>query len=209
MVPLRSIVPLNDITGCIYSATIYQIFYASHKFSLVMGPVLSSTNSTPWGAYRPAAITALVTAQAGTIQLGTHRLLGRESALVYRWSDFPRDTPPHCSSRDPHLRSLDPRSWATGTCATTTGMYMEYIFRYGDPEGGHCQGACHPQWFFTSRSKSARWLRHLSVCASHERYTVASVEGRKIYLHNFCPSGSQTAGRRAFYPLGYCATSWW
>ena len=56
---------------------------ASHQVSLVIGPVHSSTNSTSWGAYSPAAITALVTiqtySQAVNVQPGTHSLLGRES----------------------------------------------------------------------------------------------------------------------------------
>ena len=46
-----------------------------------------------------------------------------------------------------------------------------------DTKGGHCQGACCPQWFFMSHSMSERRHCHLCGLASHKRYTVSSVEG--------------------------------
>ena len=50
--------PFLYCTGCTYIAQHYIRFLcASHQFSLVIGPVCSSTNSTPWGEYSPAAIT--------------------------------------------------------------------------------------------------------------------------------------------------------
>ena len=48
------------------SATLIRFFCASHQFSPVIGPVNSSPNPTPWMAYSPAAITALVTIQTHT-----------------------------------------------------------------------------------------------------------------------------------------------
>ena len=50
--------------GCTYIAQHYNISMHFTSISLVTGPVRSSANSTPWGAYSPAAITALVTIHA-------------------------------------------------------------------------------------------------------------------------------------------------
>ena len=49
---------------------------------------------------------------------------------------------------------------------------------------------------FTSHSKSVRWLCHLHGHMSHKRYTVSSVEGQKVNLHKFCPSGNWTPDRQ-------------
>ena len=55
-------------------------------FSLVMGHVLSSINSTPRRAYSDAAITGLKVFKHTTITLqpGTHSLLGPESEHTLR-----------------------------------------------------------------------------------------------------------------------------
>ena len=52
-----------------------------------------------------------------------------------------------------------------------------------DTEGGHCQGACLPQWCFMYHLKPVRQHRHLCGHASHERYPASNVEGSEINLH--------------------------
>ena len=49
------------IIACTHTVQHYTKFPCpSHEFSLVMGPVRSSTNLTPWGAYGPSVNTPLV-----------------------------------------------------------------------------------------------------------------------------------------------------
>ena len=58
----------------------------------------------------------------------------------------------------------------------------------GDTESGHCQGACCSQWFFYVPLQG-QWDGSAILCdhASHERYTVSSVEGWEINLHRPIP----------------------
>ena len=77
---------------------------------------------------------------------------------------------------------------------TTHCMYMEYIVRYRDLEGGHCQGTCRPQWFFTSHSNSVRRNCHIRGLASREKYTACNVEGRETSLHKPLPQRASNPG---------------
>ena len=54
---------------------------------------------------------------------------------------------------------------------------------YGDTEGGHCQGACRPQWFFYVPLKVSETALPLYGHAGHEICPVSAVEGRDINLH--------------------------
>ena len=89
---------------------------------------------------------------------------------------------------------------------TTLCMYMEYRFRYRDTEDSHCQGTCGPQWyFFTSHSKSVRWLGHLHGHVSRERYTVSMAEGRAINISTNLP-GRETNPGSSTWQLGEHST---
>ena len=69
--------------GCTYIAQHYITFLcASHQFPPVIGPIRSSTNSTPWGSIQPCCYHGAgycSRTQAMTVQPGTHSLLGRDS----------------------------------------------------------------------------------------------------------------------------------
>ena len=52
-------------------------------------------------------------------------------------------------------------------------MYTEYGFTYRDREGGHCQGACRPQWFLYAPLNVSETQRPLRCHASYEKYTIS------------------------------------
>ena len=89
-------------------------------------------------------------------------------------------------------------------------MCMEYIFGCRHTEGGHCQGACRPQWLVYAHSKSVRELHHLHGHARHETCTVSNVEGQESF-HKFTRAGikppTADLAEERLYPPGYCATS--
>ena len=86
--------------------------------------------------------------QAITVQPGTHSLLGRASAHAGEVSG-PR-TQRHTAAaetctQDRSVRRRRPQSLHHDALH----VYKVLIyFRCRDTEGGHCQAACHPQWFF-------------------------------------------------------------
>ena len=94
-------------------------------FSLVMGPVHSSTHSTSWGAYSPCChsgtINKSLTHSSIILQPGTSFTPGLREC-IYRWSALPIDTAPHQGPRPVPRTSqskvvgynhhtLDVRSW--------------------------------------------------------------------------------------------------
>ena len=101
----------------LYSAPLSKISVRFTSVSLVMGPVHSSTNPTPWGAYSPAAIKALITIQthkqlpSNQVPIFTHGSRER----TYRWSALPKDTASHHCSRDLYSTFLDPKYRAVPT----------------------------------------------------------------------------------------------
>ena len=131
---------------------------------------------------------------------------------TYRCSAMPKDTAP--TLRQLRTTSKTSRSSVAGRShrTMTPYMYIEYIFRYRDTEGGHCH-VCLPVHLhnmyeglisiystsnflphtarelvifggsFISHSVSVRWHRHLPGHASQERYTVSTVKGQEINLH--------------------------
>ena len=82
---------------------------------------------------------------------------------------------------------------------------------YRDILGGHCQGACHPQWFFyipfnvSDTAPPFTWS-----CEPWEMHTISKVEGREINLHKPLPrmmgmNPRPLHDRHAHYHLHYCS----
>ena len=115
---------------------------ASHQLSLVMGPVHSSTRSTPWGAYCPAAIMAVVTIQTHKPSLSNqvpnqswhgayNQLHGPGSTgCRHKWSVFAQGH----STTPWQLRSMPKTSQSVVAGRShhvmMPCMYMEYVFGY-------------------------------------------------------------------------------
>ena len=57
----------------------------------------------------------------------------------------------------------------------------------GDTESGHCQGACHSQWFFYVPLQVSETAPPFYVVMRAMRDTVSNVEGREINLHRPIP----------------------
>ena len=136
--------------GCTYMAQRYIRFLcASHQFCLIIEPVCSSTNSTPWGAYSPAAITTLLTIQ-------THKQSRSNQVPIYSCVERVY-IQMKCLAQGHSAKLRQPRPVPKTLQCKVAGhshrammpcIYMEYIFyMYRETEGGHCQGTC-PQWFF-------------------------------------------------------------
>ena len=178
-------------TGCTYIAQHYTKFLCVlHQHSLFTGPVRSSASLAPWGAYSPAAIMALVTIQA-------HKQSLSNQVPIHSWVErmhmhtsdelYPK-TQHHTAAaeiRTQDLTVVSHRPWSLRHNAQH--VYGAYKLDVETLGGGHCQGTCRPHSFFTFHSMSVRQHRHLRGHASHERYTVSTVEGREINLHRPLP----------------------
>ena len=121
--------------GSTYIAQHYIIFLCvSHQFLLVIGPVRSSTNSTLWGAYSPAAIMALVT-------IHTHKQSLSNQVPIHSWVEkvhIHMKCLPQGHSAKPRQPRHVPKTFRSKVAghshrALTTRMYMKYIvFMYRD-----------------------------------------------------------------------------
>ena len=78
------------------------------------------------------------------------------------------------------------------SCHYTLHVYGVYcIFRYRDAEGAHCQGACHPQWFFNyvplSVSETAPSCESREIHSLHRWWV-------RIILHKLARGGVEPVG---------------
>ena len=123
--------------GCAYIAQHYIRFLCtSHHFSLVVGPVRSSTNSVLWGSTQSCcnhgtgnySIT-----RALTVQPDTHSLLSRGSAHTGEGSCPRTCTVPHHGSRDSYPRPLKSKSQAQSQDRAMIRFHSHFTekFRWG------------------------------------------------------------------------------
>ena len=155
-----------------------------------MGPVCCSTNSTPWGAYSPAAMMALKTIQKQgiTVQPGTHSLLDQAGCTTGDMS-CPMTQECHTTGATtgdmscpvtqtvPHHRSQDQ------TCCSHWVMMpcIHRLYMYISLDNGTLRVITARDWKHAilsgsviSHSISVRW--HCRV-HGHERYIVSTIEG--------------------------------
>ena len=177
---------------------------ASHQFSLVTGPVHSITSSTPWGAYSPAAIMALVTIQTHKQSLSNQVPIHSQVSRVHIQVKCPaKDIAPNCNSRDPYPRPFSPKSKATVTAPWRPACIWSILYF-------RCIGALTVitarelvvlSGSLTSHSMSVRRLHHLRGHASHKGYTVSNVERWEINLHKPLPCMTGIEPRAAVWQV--------
>ena len=162
-----------------------------------MGLVRSSTNSTSWGAYSSAAITALETIQihkqSMSNQVPIHSWVERVhlqvKCLAQGHSAALRQlrAPPATSRSKLYSRGA-------ATVPQRPACIMEYCKFYVQPDIGTLGAVTARDLVMTS---SVVLLCLTQSQWDGERYTVSNVEGREINLHN---SASPTTGLEARPP---------
>ena len=177
-----------------------------------MEPARSSTNSTPWGAQSPAAITALISIKTHKqsplnqvpINFWVERLHLPVKRLVQGHSATPRQARPVLTTS---------RSKVTGRShhVTTLWLYIAYMFRYRDSEGPWpLLGACHfMQWSFYVPPRASETASPYTWSCQPREIQCFHCWRARSYSPQTGPSRSRTPGRRfgrrTLCPVGYCA----
>ena len=186
---------------------------------MVIGPVRSSTNSTPcMGSIQPCCHHGAgnySNTQAITVQPRAHSLLSRKGAHTGKvpcpWIQHhtaatktrSRDLPSRYKvAGSSHAPRLPGRTWSVYSDIATLKVVTarELVVLSGS---------------FTSHSMSVRGHRHLRGRGSPERYAVSNVEGREINRHFYKPVPQRVSNPRPpawqarMLPLRYCSILCW